>query len=75
LVSFGIKVKGDLFMEESVKKNNMDLYTQRDTRISVKCIELELARVIRHDTLTMYTPSDICCEFELVDLLYRNKWN
>lgn len=62
-------------MEESVKKNNMDLYTQRDTRISVKCIELELARVIRHDTLTMYTPSDICCEFELVDLLYRNKWN
>jgi hypothetical protein len=56
-------------MEASVKKMSMDLYTQIDTRINVKCIELELARVIRHDTLTMYTPNDICCEFEIVDLL------
>ncbi len=47
-------------MEASVKKISMDLYTQRDTIINVKCIELELARTIRHDTLTMYTPSDIC---------------
>jgi hypothetical protein len=73
--SFEIKIKGNLFMETSVKKNSMDLYTQRDTIISVKCIELELARVTRHDTLTMYTPSDICCEFEIVDLLYRKKWD
>lgn len=62
-------------MEASVKKISMDLYTQRDIRISVKCIELELARIIRHDTLTMYTPSDICCEFEIVDLFYKKKWD
>lgn len=62
-------------MEAIVKKINMDFYTQRDTIISVKCIELELERVIRHDTLTMYTPSDICCGFKIVDLLYKNKWD
>ncbi len=61
-------------MEASVKKKHGSLHTNRH-QISVKCIELELARVIRHDTITMYTPSDICCEFEIVDLLYRNKWN
>jgi len=67
------KLKGDLFMEASVKKICMDLYTQIDTKINVKCIELELAKIIRHDTLTMYTPNDICCEFEIVDLLYKKK--
>jgi hypothetical protein len=57
---FEKKIRRDLSMEASVKKISMDLYTQRDTIINVKCIELELARTIRHDTLTMYTPSDIC---------------
>jgi len=73
--SFEKKIKGNLLMEASVKKISMYICTQKDTKINVKCIELELIRVIRHDTLTMYTPSDICCEFEIVDLFYKKKWD
>ncbi len=59
----------EICLWKQVSKKYMDFYTQINTKISVRCIALELAKVIRHDTLTMYTPSDICCEFEIVDLL------
>jgi hypothetical protein len=57
--SFEDKVKRDLFMEAYVKEIGLDLCIHKDTKRGVRFIKHELAKVIRHESLAMFAPSNI----------------
>lgn len=57
--SFEDKVKRNLFMEAYVKEIGLDLWIHKDIKRGVRFTKHELAKVIRHESLTMFTPSNI----------------
>ncbi len=57
--SFEDKVKRDLSMEAYVKEIGLDLCIHKDTKRGVRFIKHESAKVIRHESLAMFAPSNI----------------
>jgi len=57
--SFEDKVKRNLFMEAYVKEIGLDLWIHKDIKRGVRFTKHELAKVIRHESLAMFTPSNI----------------
>ncbi len=59
LKSFEDKVKRNLSMEAYVKEIGLDLWIHKDIKRGVRFTKHELAKVIRHESLAMFTPSNI----------------
>jgi hypothetical protein len=59
LKSFEDIVKRDLSMEACVKEIGLDICIHKDTKRGARFVKHELAKVIRHESSTIFTPSNI----------------
>jgi len=76
LKSFEDMVKRDLSMEAYVKEIGLDICIHKDTKRGVRFAKHELAKVIRHESLAMFTPSNIYVNLKVsIFFTYRNGIN